>query len=400
MSATFRLETTPGIAAGLVLLWVQIYTAGLSGEIRERRVGQIYSDLWEHYSDRNEQGASPAVIGLEAIGRAARGAAADLFWRFQLEGPQVQINIPIERLGGACLLLLVAAAMLSLNVAAYDPNAEGFDGELRRLASIDGWQTGMYTASQVLSGIGMLAGAVVLYLMLRRHSTTPIILAAVALASAGLLALVNSALYATAAGLADEYVAAAPEHRDAVLTVGRAFVLMLTTVVWVMAVMLALGVYGFAVITARHHLVPSWLSFVAGGSVVAMGAAMVTDLIADSDITWLSYILFLGLLLLWLIVAGAWLLLGGFKMAPDDQQPSATEDLVAPGLAHEPHREQPLKSNRWLVGTMVVFLCASLVAVGIVGIPGLLILTVPVGVLLITIAYSMARRIRLPEGQP
>lgn len=312
----------------------------------------------------------------------------------------MQINIPIERLGGACLLLLVAAAMLSLNVAGYDPNAEGFDGELRRLASIEGWQTGMYTAFQMLSGIGMLAGAVVLYLMLRRHSTTPIILAAVALASAGLLALVNSALYATAAGLADEYVAAAPEHRDAVLTVARAFVLMLTTVVLVMAVMLALGVYGFAVITARHHLVPSWLSFVAGGSFVAMGAAIVTDLVADGEIAWLFFIIFLGLLLLWLVVAGIWLLLGGSKKTPDDQQPSATENLVAPDLAHKPHREQPLTSNRWLACTIVALLFASFVAASLVGLAGLLIVTVPVGVLLIAMAYSWARHIRLPEGQP
>ena len=325
MSATFQ-SPTPGIAAGLVLIWVHVYTAGLPGRSREQRVGQIVSDLWEHHSDRLGEGASPALIGLEALGRAARGVAADLFWRVQLEGPQVQLNIPLERLGGACLLILVAAVMLSLNVSGYDPAVDGFDTELRRLAQIEGWQTGLYTALQVLSGIGMLAGAVVLYLALRRYSATQAILAAVALAAAGLMVMVNSTLYATAAGLADEYVAATPEHRDAVLTVARAFVLTLTTTVLVMAVMLALGVYGFAIIAARHHLVPGWLNFVACGSVVAMGVAMVTDLVADSDITWLSFILFLGLLLLWLIVAGVWLLFGGSRPLPGSS-------AQAPGIA-------------------------------------------------------------------
>src|SRR5688572_19332060 len=122
----------------------------------------------------------------------------------------------------------------------------------------------------------MLASAVVLYLTLRRYAATPASLAAVALAAAGLLVLVNSALYATAAGVADEYVATSAEQRGGSLTVGRAFTVMLATLVMVMTVMLALSVYGFAMITARHHLVPSWLSFVAGGSVLALGAIIVT----------------------------------------------------------------------------------------------------------------------------
>lgn len=244
----------------------------------------------------------------------------------------MQFNIPIERIGGACLLLLVAAAMLSLNVAGYDPAIEGFDGELRRLASIKGWQVGMYTAFQVLAGIAMLAGAVILYLMLRRHSATPAILAAVALASAGLITLVTSALYATAAELADEYVSATPEHRDAVVTVARAFVLMLNAIVPVTGVMLAMAVFGFAVITARHRLVPEWLRFAGGGSAVALVTATLTSLVADSDVTWLFLMIGFVLLLLWLIVAGGWLLLGGSgkKEAGLD---ATREEGVAPGAA-------------------------------------------------------------------
>ena len=395
------LARTPGIAADLILWWVEFYTTGLSGASRERRLGQIRSDLWEHYSDRTEQGASPAVIGLESLSRAARGAAADLLWRFQMEGPQLQLNIPIERIGGACLLVLVAAAMLSLNVAGYDPKIEGFEGELRRLASIKAWQTGMYTAFQVLSGIGMLAGAVVLYLALKRYSTAPVILAAVALASAGLLTLVTSALYSTAAALADEYIAATPEHRDAVLPVARAFVLMLNAAVPVTGVMLALGIYGFAFITRRYHVVPQWLRFAAGGSAVALGIAMVTGLAFDSDITWLFVMTGFFLLLLWLAVAGGWLLLAGSNGSSDDQKPSALGDLLAPDPAHEQKRNQLWTPNRWLIGMIGAFLCLSLVVSVVFGLGGFIIITFPATVVLIAaFVYATVRRNSFPESRP
>lgn len=318
MSSSTR-TTAPEIMDGLVLFWVKAYTIGLADATRERRIGQIRSDLWEHYADRRGQGSSPALIRLEALGRAARGVAADLFWRFGLEEPQMQLNIPLERLGGACLLILVAAVMLSMNVNGYDPNVEGFDGELRRLASIKGWQVGIYTALQVLSGIAMLIGAVVLYLMLRRYSTMPIIFASVALASAGLLTLMTSALYATAANLADEYVATAPENRQTVLTVSRAFVLMMNGMVPTTGVMLGLSIFGYGAITTRYRLVPHWLRFVAGGGALALVLALITGLAADTEATWAFVMLGFLLLLLWLLVAGVWLLFGGSNEIPMEQ---------------------------------------------------------------------------------
>ena len=303
-------------AAELVLWWVGVYTAGLAPAARERRRGQIRSDLWEHYADRLDERAGPAIIGLEVLGRAARGAAADLLWRFQLEGPKVQIDIPLERIGGACLLALVAAAMLSLTVNGYDPAVESFAVELRRLASITGWQVATYATLQVLSGLAMVAGAVVLGRALWPRAATLSLLSAAALASAGLLTLATSAIYATAADLADQYVATAPEDSDAVLTTARAFVLVLNSIVPVTSVTLALGVYGFAVITARHHLVPHWLGFVAAASVIALGGAFVAALV-DGEVAWLFFMSGFGLLLLWLVAAGASLLLGGSSERTD-----------------------------------------------------------------------------------
>jgi hypothetical protein len=300
-----------GLVQKIVLCWATLYTAGLAASSRARRFVEVRSDLWEHKTDRIADGVSPALVGIEILGRAVRGVPADLLWRFQLEGPKMNINIPIQRLAGACLIFLVVAAMLSLNVAGYDSDRQGFEGELRRLADIKGWQVGMYTGLQVLSGLGMLGGAVILGLALRRYSATVALLAAVAMACAGLLTLVTSAIYATAADLADEWSAASPGHSDQVLTVARAFVLVLKSLVPVTAFSLALGVYGFATITARHRLVPHWLAFVAGGSAVALAIAMFSGMLTDSGVTWGALMIGMGLLLLWLIVAGGWLLLGG-----------------------------------------------------------------------------------------
>ena len=320
---------TRGVAGSIILWWVQFYTTGLSSASRERRLAQIRSDLWEHYSDRAGQGASPALIGLESLGRAVRGAAADLFWRFQMEEPSVQINIPLERMAGACLLLLIAAFMLSVNAAGYDPAVEGFDVELRRLASLADWQAGTYTALQVVAGLGMLGGAAMLCLALRRYSAATAALAGVALAAAGVLTLVSSGLYIASAELADEYVAATPEHGDVVLTTARAFVLVLRAIVPVTAFALAQGVYGFALITGRHKLVPSWLTVVAGGSAAAFGLAVVAGLLDSSEFPWLFLMIGMGLLLLWLLVAGGWLLLGGSGSAVDATGPARTDGATA-----------------------------------------------------------------------
>ncbi len=107
MSSLFR-SSIPGIAAWLVLWWVRIYTIGLSSVSRERRAGQIHSDLWDHYTDRAEDGTNPALIGLAALARAARGAAADLVWRREQKGP---VKAPAEDVGSKLERTIKVATM-------------------------------------------------------------------------------------------------------------------------------------------------------------------------------------------------------------------------------------------------------------------------------------------------
>ena len=118
-------------------------------------------------------------------------------------------------------------------------------------------------------------------------------------------------------------------ERDVVATVARAFVLLLQFVVPVTAVMLALGVFGFAIIAARAGLVPRWSRWIGGGSAVSLALATITGVVSDTDLSWLALMVGVVLLLVWLAVAGGWLLLGGTsalrrETPPGDELPSVS----------------------------------------------------------------------------
>lgn len=310
--------------------WVRLYTLGLAPAVRERRLGQVESDLWEHEHDRREDGVAPARIGFAMLERAMRGAAADLFWRIRVEGPQVDISISMQRLGGAALLMLVAAAALSLTVNGYDPSIDGFDGELRRMAEQTSWQVATYAIFQVLAGLGMLVGSVLLCLALRPYSPAVAVVAAVALAAAGVLALATSAFYLTFAELADEYVDSGPEHADVVRTVARAFLLVIDAIVPATWATLAAGVYGFAFITMRHGLVAKWLHMVAGAGVVDVLALFAVAPFWD-ELEWPLMGVGFPLLGLWLVGAGVTLVRGGSQGG--DPAASRVGEGAAPGTA-------------------------------------------------------------------
>ncbi len=300
-------STTMSAVDRLVLIWVRVYSAGLSPETRERRLEQITSDLWEHEVDRIADGWSPARISIESFSRAARGAVTDVLWRWQLEEPQMQFNLPFERIGGGFLMLLVLAVMLSINVDGYDAGVEGFDGELRRLAAIADWQVRTYAALQVLAGLAMIAGACLMYLVLGKYAVAQALVAAGLLAAAGVLTIVTSAIYFATAQMADHYVASGGS--EAVMMTARGLMLIVSGAVPATALAIALGVFGLALISGRHHLVPGWLTFIAAGSVVLLLACIPSQVVGFDAGSWL----FLGfgfiLMLIWLLVAGLWFLL-------------------------------------------------------------------------------------------
>lgn len=296
-------QSSDDFSTRLAVYWAAAYTIGLSHDTRRRRIGQIRSDVWEHQTDRSAEGASRPLITLELLSRVIRGAFSDVMWRMQLEEPQMQVNIPIQRLGGILFLLLVAAAPFSLSVAGYDTSRQGFEGELERLAGIAGYQVAVYSMVQVICGFVMLAGAVILCLALRPYASTTSLVAAVALASTGVMVFICSALYSAAAEMADDYVASSADTSAALLSLTRSLLLILTALNQVATATLALAVFSFASIATRHELVPRWLTWVLRVSVASLAISVVLTAIG-TEVAWLFVMSGLTLLLVWLLVAG------------------------------------------------------------------------------------------------
>ena len=69
-----------GVAARIVLAWVDCYTGGVSAETAERRRDEIHSDLWEQQADARANGRPPIAASLSIARRAVFGAPADLLW--------------------------------------------------------------------------------------------------------------------------------------------------------------------------------------------------------------------------------------------------------------------------------------------------------------------------------
>lgn len=307
-----------GVTAAAIRAWVRFYTLGLPEGQRDRRLFQIESDLWEHWQDRADHQASGLLLSWETTDRALRGIAADILWRLQLEGPKVNIHIPIARLAGAFVLLLIIGMLLSTSAAGYDPSADSFAGEMERLASVKGWQADLYTFFQVVSGLGMILAASVFYIQLRERAGAAAVAAAFLLTSAGVLTLVSSATYAAAADIADQW--AADGRQASTLTAARTAILLLSGLSVPLIVTLAAGVYTLAYATSRQHLVSHPLGWLAIASAGFFFAAAVAEL-AGTDAGWILMSGALLLMLAWMASTGFQLLLGGGTKAPPGPDP-------------------------------------------------------------------------------
>jgi hypothetical protein len=249
------------------------------------------------------------------LGRAARGAIDDITWRFQLEGPFMQIHIPIERIAGALMLLLIVAMMLSLAANGYDTSRTGFESEIQRLADVTGPRASIYAGMQVLAGAAMIAAAAVFYVYLSARAPLITAVAALMLAGAGVLALVGAGVYGAAANLADEW-AASPADGDAAKTATRGLLVLLEGLFAGLITTLGFGIYSLAIVAARQRLVPRWLNYVAVASLIAFAAGFVLSL-TDLGATWIVGSIAVTLMFVWLAIAGIWFLVhdGGSSRA-------------------------------------------------------------------------------------
>lgn len=310
-----RPPITGGLAFLLVRGWVRFYTLGMTAERRERRRIEIESDLWENHEDRLATGAAPATVGLEIAGRCLRGIPADLLWRYQMEGPAMNIQISIDRVAGILLLGMVVFLIAGTSISGYD-TAAPMDSELRRLASVPGAaNTVFYTAS----GIGLLVAAAGLLFAFRERSPGLAYLSGVGLAATGTLVLVSTALYSAAAEFADEYVASGGAAAEQASTSARMLLIVMGGTAGAAALIGFASVFCLAMLTTRLGMVARWTLFLPVISVCGMTAGFVGDAAFGDKWAWFGFGSGVLGALLWLVIAGAWLAFGGSRPAPSNQ---------------------------------------------------------------------------------
>jgi hypothetical protein len=298
---------TTVVAAGLTRSWIRCYTLGLPRDTRMMRQDEIESDLWEHEHDVPHGVMSRMGLGLSVLSRLVRGMPADVFWRFQMEGPKVEIKIPFERIAGVLLLALVAMIMIAGSISGIDTGREGFDSELRRLAEQSSLSDNLNAGVRLITGVGLIGAAAGFYVGLRDRGPMLATIAAFGLVASGALVLVAGAMQVVFVDMAEEYVTSAGAHQEQVGVTARAVGMVVQYTVGSALLGLMASTYPLAVLTARERLVPRWLialpvisvlAFVVGGIAGAFGAGN----------AWIVFMSGVGSMLLWMVIAGAWLL--------------------------------------------------------------------------------------------
>ena len=65
------------LCVAMVRRWAALYTRGLPVDVRDRRLLELESDVWEHLHDADERNVRRAMFG-----RFLRGIPADVWWRY------------------------------------------------------------------------------------------------------------------------------------------------------------------------------------------------------------------------------------------------------------------------------------------------------------------------------
>jgi hypothetical protein len=86
------------LALALVRAWTRVYTTGLPQALRERRVTEIESDVWEHCHHSIDSAADSLAI----VGRLVRGIPDDLGWRVAC----FNADVPVRRWAVATVLTI------------------------------------------------------------------------------------------------------------------------------------------------------------------------------------------------------------------------------------------------------------------------------------------------------
>lgn len=314
-------------ASRAVSWWTAAYTAGLAPSVRDARRTEIASDVWEQGEDMAAGGETLLGSAIGVVSRMVRGVPADLLWRVNVEGPKMDIRIPFERITGALLLAMVVLVMITTSISGYDTGREGFGGELTRLADLSTFEDNFNAFFRALAGVALIAGAAAFYVNLKDRAPVLASIAAFGIAAAGVLALVAGALQLVFVELAEEYVASSGAHQEQVLVTARGFGVAVDNTTGAAFIALVLSTYVLAILAGREALVPRWLIGIPIMSAVLVTTALIADASGAPGDDWRWFWLMSGMFtsVLWLLIAGLWLLFAPkAKTSTAPAQPAAS----------------------------------------------------------------------------
>jgi hypothetical protein len=156
-------------AGALVRAWTHTYTLAMPAERQLARRREVASDVWEHRSAAHSAGRGRFDTGGEVLWRLVRGMPADLAWRMQRGGFEMNPTFGVERTTGVAIFLVaifgVLGVVLGPGIAGDDPyftdDFPAFTTEL------DGFRAQLiFKFAYVLA---MPAVAALLYLTFRPH---------------------------------------------------------------------------------------------------------------------------------------------------------------------------------------------------------------------------------------
>jgi hypothetical protein len=322
-TATGGISAIAAAASRVARGWTAAYTLGLATHVRDARRAEIASDVWEHHNDIVAEGRTVWRFVVGVLSRLVRGAPADLLWRVNVEGPKMDIKIPFERIVGGLLLAMIVLLMVTTSISGYDTSREGFDSELRRLAGLSDAENNGNAFFRAVTGVALIAAAAALYTNLKDRSPMLSALASFGIAAAGVLALIAGALQLVFVELAQEYVASSGAHQEQVLVTARGFAVATENTVGAAFIALVLSTYVLAVLAGREALVPRWLIGVPVMSAGIIAGSLIAQA-AGADLQWWILISGMFLSVIWLLIAGLWLL-----FAPGEDRASASTGHAA-----------------------------------------------------------------------
>jgi hypothetical protein len=289
--------------------WAAAYTLGLAARVRDVRRAEIASDTWDQHDEESRAGRSSFAIAMSMLSRTLRGVPADVLWRINVEGPKMDIRIPLEKLAGVLAIALVALMMITGGIVGYDTSSNSFGDELTRLADRSALENNVNALVRLATGFGLFAAAAGFYVALRDRSRMLTTIVAFGLCAAGAIELVAASLQLAVVELAEEYAATSGTKQESVLAAARAVALAAQYTVFAGFMAIVLSTWVLAVLAGREGLVPRWLI---GIPVMSVMLAIAGGIGAASGIfdggIWIVYMAGLMLGGVWLIIAGLCLL--------------------------------------------------------------------------------------------